>query len=1020
MRGLDAIDPKPPRGRRGASRRLARHGGALATLAAGLMLASPATVFADVGAAHGLGRRDLQGQWEENWGQIRDVAVGGTGVLWMATDRALVRFDGERFRRYTADDHEAFGAAQPTALLAGRDGGLWVGLSSGRLLRTSVAERFRFTDVLPARGAPISALAEDGHGGLWMGTPRGLRRVGPAGAPLPAPAFAHPVLRLVVDHEDRLWLGSRHGLWTYDGQTLRSVRSEPVLSLAVGSDGAVWVGLQRALLKVLPGGGEDPPLAFVRGYVSQALAAEGDAVWVGRHMAGLHRLGHDELVLGAKSGLPDLGISALTADGLGGVWGATSSGTLFVVRPQEVANLGDPEGLGRGPSFAVAETAAGDLWYTNLGGVHRLRGKQIDHFDRESQASPSQCPRGLAAADGTVYLATCDQGVLAWDGHRFTPLPGSPPKMYNVWARQGGGVFASDPEGAVYALEEGRFAPALEGWTPCGQRVRARACSRQVISLLERKDGTVLMGTRGEGVLVVRAGKVERQLAAAEGMPSAPAQALLEDPHGAVWIATAGAGLARLLHQSVTPVSREATGLPAELYGLIEDRRGRFWMSSDQGVFRVARSDLEDLLAHKRSRVLPRHFGQREGMSSIRGARDFSHALLLTQDGEVVVPTVGGLSLFDARHRPPDTNLPRPILEQVWVDGTRVGLDDPGSISVRRGHGNVSFSIVVPGLGFPGGFKVAARFAGLTDWQQPGHDGVFQFPGVPTGRHALEVRVDRVSTGETTTDNLLSLRLLAMHQLGWFRGLMAGALALALMLGLWLRQRQASSRSRAILEERRRLAQDLHDALAVSFTGIGYQLDTLDQVLGADAPAPVRKLLSDARAMVGHSRQEARRSVWDIRSQALEQRSFAAALRAIADEASKVGKARVVIDVNDLTVEPPEAVSASLVRIAQEAIVNAMVHGKAENVFLTVRSQPQLVRLEVADDGQGLDEDQVEAGMHFGLLGMRERAETQGGQFAIENRPEGGAHLSVTLPLRGRSARWRKWFFPWAHSRRAP
>jgi signal transduction histidine kinase len=152
--------------------------------------------------------------------------------------------------------------------------------------------------------------------------------------------------------------------------------------------------------------------------------------------------------------------------------------------------------------------------------------------------------------------------------------------------------------------------------------------------------------------------------------------------------------------------------------------------------------------------------------------------------------------------------------------------------------------------------------------------------------------------------------------------------------------------------------------------------------------------------MLRHTRVEARRSVWDLRSKVLEVQGLGAALRSMAAGASSEEGPAVLLDIGELTRPLPPGSDFHLLRIAQEALANAVKHAAAREVRISLHETPDAVVLTVRDDGRGFSAAPPDAPgtSHFGLLGMYERVEKIGAVLDIQSSPGHGCTVSVTLP----------------------
>ncbi len=205
-----------------------------------------------------------------------------------------------------------------------------------------------------------------------------------------------------------------------------------------------------------------------------------------------------------------------------------------------------------------------------------------------------------------------------------------------------------------------------------------------------------------------------------------------------------------------------------------------------------------------------------------------------------------------------------------------------------------------------------------------------------------------------------------------------------------------------ILEERTRIAREFHDTLEQALVGIGMQLDAATNMLSVSSvPTEPLQILRIARSMIRHSHEEARRSVWNLRTWALEQGDLPTALSEMKGQVKNGSPVQIGLEISGTPRPLPSRIESHLLRIGQEATTNAVKHAQGKLIRLELRYEPQSVQLSIQDDGLGFDAANAtssEAG-HFGLLGMRERAEKIGGTITVLSTPGAGTRIHVTVPL---------------------
>lgn len=238
----------------------------------------------------------------------------------------------------------------------------------------------------------------------------------------------------------------------------------------------------------------------------------------------------------------------------------------------------------------------------------------------------------------------------------------------------------------------------------------------------------------------------------------------------------------------------------------------------------------------------------------------------------------------------------------------------------------------------------------------------------------------------------------------WMIGLMAAALlvvlAVVFVLGRKVREQMKVIRQKlqhsAVLEERNRIARELHDTLEQELAGITMQLDLAVDCF-RQAPPVAYNALDAARNMSRHSMVEARRSVWDLRCDLLEQGDLPSALGQIVRPLIPGDDAQIDVNVTGTPARLPGKIEMNLLRIGQEAVANAIKHGHASEIQIELQYTPGKVVLKVRDDGCGFTSDGSAPSGHFGMLDMRERAEALGACLHVDSAPGRGTLIAVEV-----------------------
>jgi signal transduction histidine kinase len=204
----------------------------------------------------------------------------------------------------------------------------------------------------------------------------------------------------------------------------------------------------------------------------------------------------------------------------------------------------------------------------------------------------------------------------------------------------------------------------------------------------------------------------------------------------------------------------------------------------------------------------------------------------------------------------------------------------------------------------------------------------------------------------------------------------------------------------ATLRERERMAVDLHDTVEQALTGVSYQL-VVSEALHETEPQRSMRHLDLAKQLLAQSREEVRRSVWNLRAQSLNGRNLAEVLRDVAAGLSTRNPVLTRVTVNGEERDLPDFIAGHLLLLAQESMTNAIKHAKPENLHIGLEFDDNSVELSIHDDGAGFDPSHAPglAEGDLGLQGMRERMKRLGGAVNVESSPGRGTTIRARVPL---------------------
>jgi signal transduction histidine kinase len=519
------------------------------------------------------------------------------------------------------------------------------------------------------------------------------------------------------------------------------------------------------------------------------------------------------------------------------------------------------------------------------------------------------------------------------------------------------------------------------------------------VTLCEGRDGALWAGTYGKGLWRIQ-GEDARLFTMADGLSNNQIRSLYQDPEGTLWIGTFGGGLDSLRDGRFQAFTAK-DGLLSDNIASLTDDGESLWLSTTRGICRIAKHQLREFAEHKRKTLEPANYGVEDGLRSAQCSPSYpiGGGGYRTSDGRLWFTTARGLAVLDPRALQKAGPEPVVHLVEMTADGLPVDLGHAARLA-PGGSQRIQIRYTAIHLSAPERVRYSYKLEGLdAEWVSAGGRRLINYNSLRHGRYRFLVRASL--PGGAASQVAYSFELLPrFYETTWFR-LLCAALVLACAWAVFrLRVRQIRYRFALVLDERARLAREIHDTLAQGFVGISSQLDAVAMCL-PDETAPVRKYLDMARKMARHSLTEARRSVMDLRASVLEGQDLAAALESSARLWTAGSGVDMDVDVSGPRTALSEEAEQQLLRIAQEAVTNVLKHAGASQIWVKLHIEARRLFLRIVDNGCGFEQQDAFStqGGHFGLIGMRERAERLGGELRLASQPGGGTEVEVKVPL---------------------
>jgi signal transduction histidine kinase len=291
------------------------------------------------------------------------------------------------------------------------------------------------------------------------------------------------------------------------------------------------------------------------------------------------------------------------------------------------------------------------------------------------------------------------------------------------------------------------------------------------------------------------------------------------------------------------------------------------------------------------------------------------------------------------------------------------------------------------------------------DWTEATSRRVASYTNVPPGRYRFRVVAFEMDQPRTASEASLAIRWRAhFYRAPWFYALCLLSLAAAVWVAHKMRMRQAHARFAAVLEERGRLAREMHDTLIQGCTGISVLLEAALSLRNS-APETKARLLENARDQVRATIDEARHAVWNLRSEGAAG-NIAQRLAETAQRISLQSGVPIECDTAGAPAALDPEIGHHLLLVVREALNNAVRHASPARVSVRLEGNNGGLRVRVRDDGCGFDPAAalLPGAAHYGIVGMRERIESLGGSFAVDSAPGRGTVIEVALPPDARNS----------------
>ncbi len=927
---------------------------------------------------------------------VQAFAQTSDGHLWIGTTGGLLRFDGAHFTLFDRQNTAALHENSIFCLMVSRDDTVWIGTDGGGVTRYAHGQFQSWTTREGLSNDFVRALYQDKAGTIWAGTDNGLMQFagerfvrvdGTAAIP------AISVHSIYQDSRGRLWVGG-FKLACIENMVAKEYSLGPQLSqnmvksVVQTGDGTLWAGTVSGLNWMPPGQDHFQPVPGIASTVRVLRQTPDGVLWIGTIGQGVFQYSDRKLThIAAPGQLPSNTVLNFFEDGEKNFWIGTQTGMLRLTRsPVSVLPLPQQNDSDFG---TIYQDRDGSFWI----------GSTLLFQLKNGVATPQTLPGmgGLHVRNvfrdrsGALWAGTDGNGLFRIAGGQTTPFS----SLSNNFVR----AIAQAHDGSMWIATDGGLNHIV--LTGSRQNIRAFLAADGLAypstrALLIDRGGDLWVGT-DRGVSHMR-GNTFLSDVATNSLAQMKVWAIHEDTDGSLWFGTRDNGLYRLRDGKMAHFTVEDGLASNAIYQILEDGEGHFWMSGPNGISLLIRHDL-DAQAESPVRHLALTFHsifEMEGNTEIYGGTQSAGSI--TAEGDVWFPSSRGpihiLPVQRSLLAPPPLQL-----QATLADGRR--SETAGPIVLAPGSSRLEFSFAPIRLRSQDGLRFHYKLEPFdSNWSPATMERTADYTNLPAGKYRFRVQVFEVGNPDAVSEASIEvIQRPHFYRTWWFLATGAAIIALVVFAAYRYRIRQVRSKFEAVLEERSRLAREMHDTVIQGCTGVSAILEAATM----DGSSNRAGLLDFAGTQLRATINEAREAIWNLREPDTEIGGIDEKIESMTAHVSREFQTPVGYSVTGAPFALSYPLAHDLLMVAREAVFNALLHGKPAHVDVRLVYGHKHLTLHVQDDGCGFNADPKEhqRNHHFGVRGMRERIERSGGRFRLETAPGKGVSIEAQLPRKG-------------------
>jgi signal transduction histidine kinase/ligand-binding sensor domain-containing protein len=937
---------------------------------------------------------------------VNSIVQSDDGFLWFSTFGGLVRYDGLRFQVFNAGNSKGIKSGRFTNIIKGDNGSLWVATEAQGVSRY---QNNVFATYSTETGLPdnlISRMDMTIGGDFLISSGNSLFYWNGDNFASYLPVQGEPTANILQRMPDG-------AVWFLDGSRLRKFEKGQITvdfapdftihRVFEDSQGRAWIAGNQDELFMLKDGKlstYSEKNGFPKCRFINAIEDRNGRILFSTPLGLLIFENGKFSRFTTKNGLVSDKVTTTYQDREGSIWVGTQGGlsriTEATVTPYSTAN-----GLANDNVYPIYQDRRGKIWIGSWSGLTVYENGQFQNVSQKFSLVGENISAIYEDRQDTIWICTWSGKIVQINQDKIITLPPNEQLGSHIRAvhqNRAGKMWFGTTRGLV-SVENNIFTTfnAKDGIP-----------GKAVYVIHEDRNGQLWIGSDG-GLTKFKDG-VFTAFTEKEGFADNIVRAIYEDNDGTLWIGMYDSGLYRYKQGKFTHFTTEQGLFDNGVFQIIEDKAGNFWISCNQGVYRVKKTELNELAENRLAKITSILYNKRDGMLNSECNGGTQPAGIMAQDGRIWFPTQKGVAVINPNKIPLNSQPPPVAVQSLSVDTKPVDIRLP----IKINPGQTNLEIHYSGLSFinPELVKFKYKLAGLDDeWVDAGSRRTAYYTHLLPGNYRFVVIAANRDGIWNEQGATLEIEVLPpFWRTRFFLALVLFAILLTgFALYRWrigkLKHSKAVQEafSRQLIEsqeeERTRIAVELHDSLGQilvlikNWATLGLQAKNEQKYEKTN--------LNEISAAASDAINEVREIAYNLGPYQLDRLGLRTSIEEMVQKVTTSSSIQFEVKIDKIDDYFDKQTKINIFRILQEAVNNIVKHSAATKATLKIEIPGSQITLQISDNGRGFVAENVNfhGKRGFGLFGMTERVKLLQGEIFIKAEPESGTTIFIRLPI---------------------